>query len=49
MGNIFNQDFREFITSVNDSDVKYILAGGYSNRLRKAINPPVAYTHGHAR
>jgi predicted nucleotidyltransferase len=30
MGNIFNQDFRDFITSLNDNGVKYILIGGYS-------------------
>src|ERR1700733_2740478 len=30
MGNIFNEDFRDFITSFNDNDVKYILVGGYS-------------------
>jgi hypothetical protein len=30
MGNIFNDDFREFITALNNHDVKYILVGGYS-------------------
>lgn len=30
MGNIFNDDFREFITALNNQDVKYILVGGYS-------------------
>ncbi|TDG37123.1 hypothetical protein EZJ43_03110 [Pedobacter changchengzhani] len=30
MGNIFNDDFREFIQALNDNDVKYILIGGYS-------------------
>jgi predicted nucleotidyltransferase len=30
MGNIFNQDFRDFIQSLNDCGVKYILVGGYS-------------------
>lgn len=30
MGNIFNDDFRDFIRSLNKCDVKYILIGGYS-------------------
>lgn len=30
MGNIFNDDFREFIKALNNHDVKYILVGGYS-------------------
>jgi hypothetical protein len=30
MGNIFNEDFRDFINCFNDYDVKYILVGGYS-------------------
>ena len=30
MGNIFNADFREFIQSLNNSNVQYILVGGYS-------------------
>ena len=30
MGNIFNQDFRDFIRELNKHDVKYILIGGYS-------------------
>lgn len=30
MGNIFNSDFRDFITSLNKHGVKYILVGGYS-------------------
>ena len=30
MGNIFNTDFRDFITSLNKHGVKYILIGGYS-------------------
>lgn len=30
MGNIFNDDFRDFIKSFNDCEVKYILVGGYS-------------------
>jgi hypothetical protein len=30
MGNIFNEDFRDFIICLNDCDVKYILVGGYS-------------------
>ena len=30
MGNIFNEDFRDFITSLNDNGVEYILVGGYS-------------------
>jgi hypothetical protein len=30
MGNIFNDDYRDFITCFNKCDVKYILVGGYS-------------------
>ena len=30
MGNIFNDDFREFIQALNDNDVEYMLVGGYS-------------------
>jgi hypothetical protein len=30
MGNIFNEDFRDFIQCFNDYNVKYILVGGYS-------------------
>lgn len=30
MGNIFNEDFREFIACLNKSEVKYLLIGGYS-------------------
>ncbi|MES2276998.1 MAG: hypothetical protein V4592_13300 [Bacteroidota bacterium] len=30
MGNIFNDDFRDFIRHLNQSNVKYILVGGYS-------------------
>jgi len=30
MGNIFNEDFRDFIKCFNDNEVKYILVGGYS-------------------
>jgi predicted nucleotidyltransferase len=30
MGNIFNEDFRDFIFALNAQKVKYILVGGYS-------------------
>ncbi len=30
MGNIFNQDFQEFLLALNDAEVKYVLVGGYS-------------------
>ncbi len=30
MGNIFNDDFRDFINALNQNEVKYILVGGYS-------------------
>lgn len=30
MGNIFNEDFRDFISALNNNDVEYILVGGYS-------------------
>ena len=30
IGNIFNQDFREFLNALNNNKVKYLLVGGYS-------------------
>lgn len=30
MGNIFNQDFQEFLLALNEAKVKYVLVGGYS-------------------
>lgn len=30
MGNIFNEDFRDFISALNNNYVDYILVGGYS-------------------
>lgn len=33
MGNIFNDDFRDFIQQLNYCNVKYILVGGYSVML----------------
>jgi hypothetical protein len=30
MQNIFNTDFQDFIRSLNEADVKYILVGGYA-------------------
>ena len=27
---IFNEDFQEFITALNNNEVEYILVGGYS-------------------
>ena len=30
MGNIFNTDFVEFINSLNNHQVEYLLVGGYS-------------------
>ena len=30
MGNIFNEDFRDFITALNNQNVEYILVGGFS-------------------
>lgn len=30
MRNIFNEDFRDFISALNNNDVDYILVGGYS-------------------
>ncbi len=30
MGNIFNDDFRDFIRELNNHEVRYILVGGYS-------------------
>jgi predicted nucleotidyltransferase len=30
MGNIFNDDFQDFISALNNNEVEYILVGGYS-------------------
>ena len=30
MDNIFNEDFRDFISALNNNEVEYILVGGYS-------------------
>jgi len=30
MGNIFNSDFRDFLSALNQEEVRYILVGGYS-------------------
>lgn len=30
MGNIFNEDFRNFINALNKNQVRYILVGGFS-------------------
>lgn len=30
MGNIFNEDFRDFIQALNDCEVRYLLVGGFS-------------------
>lgn len=30
MGNIFNDDFRDFIAALNDAGVEYLLVGGYA-------------------
>lgn len=30
MGNIFNEDFKDFIRELNNHNVRYILVGGYS-------------------
>jgi hypothetical protein len=30
MANIFNEDFQDFLKSINNADVKYVLVGGYS-------------------
>jgi predicted nucleotidyltransferase len=38
MGNIFHSDFREFIHSLNNNNVRYLLVGGYAVMF-----------HGHAR
>jgi len=38
MGNIFNQDFKDFIQALTNNHVKYVLVGGYSVIL-----------HGHTR
>lgn len=38
MGNIFNDDFRDFVNSLNSNHVEYILVGGFSVIL-----------HGHSR
>jgi len=30
MGNLFHEDFQDFIKALNDAEVKYVLVGGYS-------------------
>lgn len=30
MGNIFNEDFKDFISALNNNEVEYVLVGGYS-------------------
>lgn len=30
MANIFHQDFRDFLSALNEAEVRYILVGGYS-------------------
>lgn len=30
MGNVFNEDFQDFLKSLNNTEVKYVLVGGYS-------------------
>ena len=30
MGNNFQTDFRDFLTALNDQEVRYILVGGFS-------------------
>lgn len=30
MGNIFNEDFRDFLKSLNQNNVRYVLVGGFS-------------------
>ncbi len=30
MGNVFNEDFQDFLKSINNTKVKYVLVGGYS-------------------
>lgn len=30
MGNIFNEDFRDFIAALNNNQVEYLLVGGYA-------------------
>ncbi len=35
MGNIFNDDFRDFIRALNKHEVEYILVGGYAVILHK--------------
>lgn len=30
MGNIFNEDFRDFLKALNNNQVRYILVGGFS-------------------
>jgi hypothetical protein len=30
MGNLFNEDFQDFIKALNHADVEYLLVGGYS-------------------
>jgi hypothetical protein len=37
MGNIFNEDFQEFLSTLNDTQVKYVLVGGYYGFSRTTV------------
>ena len=39
MGNIFNKDFQDFIQSLNDAKVEYILLGGYATIIQGYNRP----------
>jgi hypothetical protein len=42
-GTLLNQDFREFIQSLNDNDVRYLVVGGYAVALLHRKNQNADY------
>lgn len=41
MGNIFNDDFRDFLAALNKHEVRYILVGGFAVILHGYLGRPV--------
>jgi len=46
MSNIFNEDFRDFLTALNEADVKYILVGGFLSFYTVIPELPVTWIFG---
>ena len=43
--NIFNQDFQEFISSLNSNNVEYLLVGGYAVIFDTSSGMNMLYTN----